>query len=60
MCVPDMSGRVDLPIDLGATTGVVSGVAGAILAWQSESGASNMKPRRQGRGPWELISEQEL
>ena len=41
MCVPDLSGtKVDSPIDLGATAGVISGVAGAILAWQSESGAN--------------------
>ena len=40
VCVSDLSGRVDSPIDLGATAGVIAGVAGAILAWQSESGAS--------------------
>ena len=40
VCVPDLSGRVDSPIDLGATAGVIAGVASAILAWQSESGAN--------------------
>lgn len=35
-----LSGRVDSNIDLTAVAGVVSGVAAAITAWQSESGAN--------------------
>ena len=31
---------MDSPIDFAATAGVVSGVAAAITAWQSESGAN--------------------
>ena len=40
--IPDVSviPDVDSTIDFAATAGVISGVAAAITAWQSESGAN--------------------